>query len=355
MSFVNGGAGLVEFYVNLCDALCRYTLKYDGNRQGYTNVSSLFWSMNEFARKQELEQSLMEIFDGSESGNDNIDEMNLIDTAIPIAFAVPTFQMPESFLGRQLQFSSDAQTTGNLLRLALEYDASMSVRLSSAYLNLTQNLLSILTKFGRHETNESIGDSINIDANTNNGSAFILTAGSISHGFAPKKRSKQKQNTGIVNKIKDSIPDAFISLVKQVADLIIKRGGKVLMYERLGWTFHAKGLWITVDDELQVSSFRAVQQELIHDSSSLVSTVIGSGNYGARSEDLDIESNLVIVFNDATNQVEGKSSLAIKSCIAAEWNEMCRHSRELTNTSYSSSKIEDKVIGIVVRLLKRFL
>ena len=339
MSFTNSGAGLVDFYAELCDVLCKYALRYDGKQQDITNMTTLFISEHDTVKHQ-LEESLMQLYNGESYDNTNVEE-NQNDES-PVAYAVPTFQMPESFLNRPLRFRSDVQTTCSLLQSTLDDETSLSVRLSSAYLNLTPSLLSILSQFGRQ----------NHDRNTNNGSAYLLTAGAISHGFAPKKGKGQKQSAGIINKFKDSIPDAFMSLVKQVAESIIKRGGKVLMYERAGWTFHAKGLWITADG--QQSSIRQVQREIIHDSYTLVGTVIGSGNYGARSENLDVESNLVLIFSQAASQGDTQASLEIKSSVVAEWNDMCQYSNELVDTS-PKARTENKAMQAVLGFLKRFL
>jgi CDP-diacylglycerol--glycerol-3-phosphate 3-phosphatidyltransferase len=340
VSFTNGGGGLVDFYAELCDVLCKYAVRFDGNKNEKSSASAFLSSHDDFDRKLELEESLAQLFNGERI--DHVQsEMDQNRTPPTVAYAIPTFQIPESFLGRPLRFYSDVQSTRNLLHSALAHDSSLSVRLSSAYLNLTPSLLSILTQFGK----------CNEDAIASNGSVYLLTAGSKSHGFAPKKQSNQ--SSGIVHKIKDSIPDAFLSLVKQVAESITKCGGMVLLYEKTGWTFHAKGLWITSNDQRQVN-VRPLQRELIHDSSTLVSTFIGSGNYGARSEDLDVESNLVLVFNNSHAENESQDVSMIKNSVAAEWNEMCRYSSELVDTN-SSSGAENAVVQVVVALLKKFL
>ena len=231
MSFVNGGGGLVDFYAELCDILCKYAVKCDKAMLcDGSNLPSLF--ENEAARKLELEASLVRLFNGN--NRDSIS--NSKHATNPVAYAVPTCQLPKSFLKRTLNFHSDATITRNLLRAALDHESSSSVRLSSAYLNLTPSLLSELQKFGRIVTDDK-----NDNSSCSDGSVYILTAGTISHGFAPKRGTASKPN-GFIDKIKDSIPDAFMTLVKQVAAAIIARGGKVFMYERPGWTFHAKGV-----------------------------------------------------------------------------------------------------------------
>ena len=350
-SFVNGGAGLVDFYADLCDILCNYSFRYDGNRHDHTDITALFSSSNDDSKKKELEASLIELFNAQKYDEDNNIKADIGNTTKPVAYAIPTFQMPVSFLGKPLQFHSDAQITRNLLQSALDHDSSVSVRLSSAYLNLTPVLQSILANFGIQKTEELDNKTISSKDKRASGFAYILTAGTLSHGFAPKKGTSNQQSTGIVSKIKDAIPEAFLSLVKQVAEPIIQRGGKILMYERAGWTFHAKGLWITVDEPETTGS--PMQRALIQNPSSLVSTVIGSGNYGARSEDLDVESNLVIVFNGADSSIENESSFLIKR-LTEEWNDMCKHSNELAVPGHAE-RARSKISEVAAVFLKRFL
>ena len=165
----------------------------------------------------------------------------------------------------------------------------------------------------------------------------------MSHGFAPKKQTQSKHNTvGLVDKIKSSIPEAFLTLVKEASQSIIACGGKVLLYERPGWTFHAKGVWITTNDP------DTTRRELIHDPTTIVSTIIGSGNYGARSEDLDVESNCIIVFNN-----EQSKTVPIQQSVANDWNNMCKHST--VSDDLDSRDDVDKLTTIVVQFMRKFL
>ena len=316
MLFTNGGGGLVNFYADLSDTLCKYAVNFDGQ-------SSLLLSTqhrNSTMKKQQLESSLTRLF---------VDETQTIlpPDSSPVAYAIPTFQMPTSFLGRPfLQFQSDTDATRNLMLAAVDSDQNLSVRLSSAYLNLTTRLRSVLTMFGN---------------NQRGGAPYVLTAGAMSHGFAPKKNNKSTKTNGLVESIKASIPQAFLTLVKEASQSIIACGGKVLLYERPGWTFHAKGVWI---DESTITP----RPELIDDSASVVSTVIGSGNYGARSEDLDVESNCIIVFNDESNATK-----TIQQSVATEWNNMCKFSTESANLTFTDDV--SKLTNVVVQVMKKFL
>lgn len=53
------------------------------------------------------------------------------------------------------------------------------------------------------------------------------------------------------------------------------------MGEKEGWTYHAKGLWISVDGEKEPSV-----------------SIVGSSNYTKRSYGLDLETGVVIVTRD---------------------------------------------------------
>lgn len=333
MLFVNGGGGLVDFYADLCDILCEYAIRYEGRSNN--KLHTLLSLQDEKARKEQLELSLMNLFNGENKVCDSEDSDPIILPATPVvAYAVPTFQMPTSFLGRQFRFQSDAEVTRNLLLSALGNEQPASIRLSSAYLNLTPKMMSVLTRYRKEH---------------NKGAPYILTAGTISHGFAPKAGSR-KRKAGIVDKIKHAIPEAFLTLVKETARTINGCGGKILLYEKPGWTFHAKGVWITADDD-DDDGCDSQCPEIVNKPSSLLATIIGSGNYGARSEDLDVESNCILVFNEGTG-IDSDDCKA-KEHVAAEWNKMCESSKELEETSVADDS--NKFMRLVLEFMKRFL
>jgi phosphatidylserine/phosphatidylglycerophosphate/cardiolipin synthase-like enzyme len=139
-------------------------------------------------------------------------------------------------------------------------------------------------------------------------------------------------------------------LAKETARSIASSGGKILLYERRGWTFHAKGIWITAvddvgddgdDDDVDRSAPpprcrhldpRHHRSEIIGDPSSLLATVIGSSNFGSRSEKLDLESNCILIFNADSSMAAGGGGVcgsSVRESVAAEWNEVCRPSSVL--------------------------
>lgn len=64
-------------------------------------------------------------------------------------------------------------------------------------------------------------------------------------------------------------------------DVALKEWRRGTVGEKDGWTYHAKGLWVSVDGEKEPSV-----------------TVVGSSNYTKRSYTLDLETGVVIVTRD---------------------------------------------------------
>ena len=87
------------------------------------------------------------------------------------------------------------------------------------------------------------------------------------------------------------IPEAYLLFAKKFLEEVTKRGKQELikLYEWKngvvntpgGWSYHAKGLWITVPEDPKPSI-----------------TIIGSSNYTKRAYLLDLESNAVIITKD---------------------------------------------------------
>uniref|UniRef100_A0A1I7RRT6 CDP-diacylglycerol--glycerol-3-phosphate 3-phosphatidyltransferase n=1 Tax=Bursaphelenchus xylophilus TaxID=6326 RepID=A0A1I7RRT6_BURXY len=98
------------------------------------------------------------------------------------------------------------------------------------------------------------------------------------------------------------------ALYVYISDLLNKKinalGKKIrlLEYQRPGWSFHAKGIWINWKDNY-------------------VATVIGSSNYGYRSTIRDLEAQIMIV---TKNEV-------LKQRINEEKNMMLEYTRQLDN------------------------
>ena len=93
-----------------------------------------------------------------------------------IAYAVPTFQCPSSFLDTDtLPFPSDSHVLKNVVEFITEQQQQQqafnaSIRMSTAYLNPTTNLMKLLKSFATLQM-------------TNN-SVYVLSAGPLIHGFS---------------------------------------------------------------------------------------------------------------------------------------------------------------------------
>jgi len=396
ISFVNGANGLVDFYSNLIDILSDYAEEYHPEPTNTTPTSTttrelLRWKSSDAMteRRDQLARSLSELFDGSNTSQIGLDGAYVIDdveegdstscsntTARTMMYAIPTFQAPPTFFQsttteqshhqgqqqdesnnetttRQLTILPDTHITRNILLALSEASASASstttsntannnhdiaVQISSAYLNPTPFLMSALERF-RDVT--------------------LMTAAPISHGFAPKKAKtmETKANGTTTEGTKDVtkgdggsssgkgrgwIPSVFIQIAKEAAEKILPNGGKVMLYERKGWTFHAKGLWLTttssshsavtsnpseegnvgVEDGTSRSRGDGVDANAIHnddneaqkrttttdyDDSIMLASIVGSGNFGSRSEKLDFESNCILVVNPSYTKSSSSS------------------------------------------------
>jgi CDP-diacylglycerol--glycerol-3-phosphate 3-phosphatidyltransferase len=249
MLFTNGGGGIVDFYADLIEILCEHGYRYQDSSRAQSST------------KHELLASLSQLF----SGDAFVEESNDI-----VAYAVPTFQAPEGFFPSSFDFPTDAELTRNLLSTAHEMDSATTVQLASAYLNPTPKLTSTLSVFQR---------------------LHLLTAGPKSHGFAPKPNQPRRG---------DWVPSIFSALYAELETKLPH--ADFLYYERNGWTFHAKGMWI------------------LNGKKSLVAAVVGSGNYGARSEIMDVESNTILVFVDESSDLQME--------LIAEWKSMCQYAHQ---------------------------
>jgi CDP-diacylglycerol--glycerol-3-phosphate 3-phosphatidyltransferase len=262
----NGGNGLVEFYADVFKVLSQHSYTYDpGSRNSLTAPSS--------PSRKDLIRSLSKLFTVPQD-SDPVNSVGTSSSSNAVAFAVPTFQAPRHFckcLSRKEYMPLDVDVLQSFLSIVHRlYPDDVTLRMSSAYLNLTNGLRRVL------------------------GKSHLLTAGRISHGFKPKKKAG--------NKGREWIPTVYAQLARRTA-----QHSSIWFYQREGWTYHAKGIWLTrgeIDKRFSIP-----------DASSLIATVHGSGNYGGRSTYKDVESNMLLVYNDASDD-----SMEVKAAFTDEWN-----------------------------------
>ena len=125
-------------------------------------------------------------------------------------------------------------------------------------------------------------------------SGTVLTAHPYANGFYGSKG------------VSGMLPDAYTHLAKMFLRKVKHEGlsesvtlkewkfGKV--NEEGGWTYHAKGLWVTFPSNETSSVSAAQAAEKPQEDPSL--TVIGSSNYTKRSYELDLEANVIIATSD---------------------------------------------------------
>jgi CDP-diacylglycerol--glycerol-3-phosphate 3-phosphatidyltransferase len=181
------------------------------------------------------------------------------DTAsLPVVdtWVYPTLQ------ANPLGISQDLRVTEALLRSAPKHG---SVNLATAYLNPSPSFTKLLA------------------AASPEGTLRVLSSHADSHGFRSAR--------GLMSIVPKCYE--FISKRYFVPTLTSLRpwSAHVHFYQRKFWTYHAKGLWIW-------PAAAVASEEGKGSSSSAAVTVVGSSNYGRRSYNLDLESQLVCLARD---------------------------------------------------------
>ena len=257
---------LVQCYQDLVDALCNHGTEFCGENAGLVPPKT--------TRKQLLE-SLRSILTTSEPTSYDLDKDHGPED--PVAYAVPTFHAPPSYVRRFKMFRNDHRVLQSLLKEASNQQHPLECRIATAYLNPTDAFLRALEPLQQ---------------------TTFLTAGRVSHGFKPKPKAG--------NKGREWIPTVF----EHSAQLASQKLGNayVAYYNRPDWSFHAKGIWLTSG---LVEGERMIR---LPSNAAVYAVTHGSSNYGQRSAYRDMESNLVMVLPE--------SSPLAKEHID-EWNAFC--------------------------------
>lgn len=303
----------------MIDVLADHSTKYDPSSSDSSNGARS--ELNEAS----LSNALSKLFDGSNSlvPSDNPGTNSCVEEAF--AYAVPTFQPSQSFLERNtLSFPQDIEVIRNLLFSTWDCFSNSKVHLSSAYLNPTPLFMSALGKYGSKKTDNPTTDQV--DKERENGAAFLLSAAPSSHGFKQKNKDDAVNGSG-----RGWVPSVYLKLAEEVNAKFSHGGGKLLLYERDGFTFHAKGIWLTSgtgSKVLKQSSINNLQEKckISEPENNLIATVVGSSNFGSRSEIIDFESNCILVMNP---HIKNEKATNVKRAIAGEWNSMLNYCVEL--------------------------
>jgi len=294
------------------------------NKTLETNIEELLIKYNEIYSKKN-DRSIY----GNQHGKP--DEQTINHRNSVVAHAIPTLSFPRSMLPRT---KSTSATVGPLKRRPplpndsdiikdminiLPHSSNNVARggsgcwigLSSAYLNPTEGLINVFRNF----TNKNLG----------NGKLAFLTAGGVSHGFAPKVGTEGEVT-------KNWIPQAYLLLCRQLSEMLKSR---VFLFEDEGWTFHAKGLWLCTGQSSRTNNGKDSKHDLIGggNGKTLQAIVVGSGNYGSRSENLDLESNCVVILNDEEGEFEKENVKVVREDWIDDWNRMACKSKGVDETA----------------------
>ncbi|KAF2823702.1 hypothetical protein CC86DRAFT_371938 [Ophiobolus disseminans] len=127
-------------------------------------------------------------------------------------------------------------------------------------------------------------------------SGTVLTAHPHANGFFGSKG------------VSGMLPDAYTHLAKQFLmkvrherlddSIVLKEWKKGKVGEEGGWTYHAKGLWVTFPSHPPTTTTTSSASTKVEQEDPSL-TVIGSSNYTKRSYSLDLEANVVIATSDA--------------------------------------------------------
>lgn len=312
----NESNNLIEFYIKLIDNLCHHAEPYISKNEGKSFHYPARTSKKDLLHKL-VDLLTVEASTGMKETNTACDLQNnassfAVNDENIIAYVVPTFQAPNGFIsGIHKIIPSDTkivtQLTDAISDLSMQHTHSFQLRLASAYLNLTDVMIESLGKCHR------LG-------------IHLLTAGYTSHGFKPNPKK-------IGNKGKSWIPAVFDVLGRQCVDTLRQtqldvfgigsdQSTKMWYFQREGWTFHAKGIWITANlpHSTKTLHYAAMRMVEIDDAASLCAAIHGSGNYGERSAGCDMESNLILVFTDTSVTQPNKLQRQFQS----DWNTMCQ-------------------------------
>lgn len=279
---------LADFFSNLLGKVQEFSINVDqnGDEKLHDSWTLLPYESDHSTFAAEAKKRIQSFFTQTfEEQKVHLEETTDADTWI-----FPTLEMG------QLKIHHDSVVMKRILANAGE---GSSLHMATGYFNLTQSLMDTIVK-------ECGAD------------CSIIMAHPSANGFKGAKGPA------------GGIPDAYSLLAKKFYEQIKKHGQEnriaLFEYERSSWTYHAKGLW-----------FYPV------DSSLPCLTVIGSSNYGERSVNRDLESQICLV---TTNK-------ALQKALKVEYDHLTNYAVTAEN-SQLITRFVPKWVRTVVFLFKNF-
>jgi len=305
---------LVEHYAMLIEVLCRHAQPFTSSSDicsqylPRTSTHKLVQELRDLLTVDactEVKKVLWEENHEASAISNDTDISSTMRYSKPnqsvVAYAVPTFQAPAGFArGLHSFVPKDTDIVASLIKTASGHASVnrkfLHIRIASAYLNLTDEMINTLSQ-------------------CKNAVIHLMTAGFISHGFKPNPKK-------VGNKGKAWIPAVFDVLSRQCVESLQSKSADSVFseklstylwyYRRVGWTYHAKGIWLT---ESATHENRNIAD------ASCIATTHGSGNYGGRSAHCDLESNLILIHSDTPSE----TSQRFRTMVQGDWNDMCDH------------------------------
>lgn len=276
---------LANFYVNLIHKVCEFSLQLLPN--GSTELHSA-WPPDCHPYKGDKKKFI-------ERAQRQIEEIikppttcNSIEPNVTDTWVYPFVQMG------QLNIHQDSEVTSDLLQRS---PSGSEIHLATGYFNLPKQYAEIIL-------------------NKSQATYQILTAHPTTNGFLNAR--------GLAG----GIPALYTQLAKEffLKSYELKQNNRVLIHEYMhpGWTYHGKGLWLTLPG---------------HQLPSL--TLIGSPNFGSRSVDRDLETQIAIV----------TCNKELQSRLADEKNRLYGRGLKINKATFSKN---DRQVPLWVFCISRF-
>lgn len=278
---------LANFFSNLISKVQEFSMKVDdkGDVKLHENWKLLPYESDQQAFAEEAKQRMQAFFTKTfEEQRDQLEQASDADTWI-----FPTLEMG------QLNIHHDSHV---MKRILMNAEKDSKLNMATGYFNLTQTLMDTIVKDCQADCS-------------------IIMAHPSCNGFKGAKGPA------------GGIPDAYSLIAKQFYEEIKAQRQdnriSLLEYEREHWTYHAKGLWYyPVDSSLPCM------------------TVIGSSNYGERSVNRDLESQLCLV----------TANKSLQKSLKAEYDHLMQFAATAENDLVE--RLIPKWVKTVVFLFKNF-
>jgi CDP-diacylglycerol--glycerol-3-phosphate 3-phosphatidyltransferase len=169
-------------------------------------------------------------------------------------------------------------------------------------------------------------------------SGTVLTAHPHANGFYGSKGV-----SGMLPAAYTHLAKMFLRKVKYEGlrdTIVLKEWKKGVVGEKDGWTYHAKGIWVTLPSPPSSSSAgtaHTTQADGSNNNNDPCLTVIGSSNYTKRAYELDLEANVVVATTDP----------GLRRRLGEEVRWLGEHAKRVDETEFDKP---ERKVGLNVRL-----